>query len=90
MNSNGTHRVMTSPDGITWTAQTAAEANGWNSVTYGTGVFVAVASSGTHRVMTSPDGVTRTAQTAAEANAWLSVTYGNGTSVAVTNSGRTM
>jgi hypothetical protein len=30
------------PDGITWTARTAAEANGWTSVTYGNGLFVAV------------------------------------------------
>ena len=67
---DGTHRVMTSPDGVTWTAQTAAEANGWDSVTFGNGVFVAVAQGGTHRVMTSPDGVTWTAQTAAEANTW--------------------
>ena len=35
-------RVMTSPDGVTWTAQTAAEANSWNGVTYGNGQFVAV------------------------------------------------
>ena len=43
---------MTSPDGITWTARTAAEANGWYSVTYGNGLFVAVAYTGTNRVMT--------------------------------------
>lgn len=36
-----------------WTPQTAAEANGWRSVTYGNGLFVAVAWDGTHRVMTS-------------------------------------
>ena len=35
---------MTSPDGITWTARSAAEANNWNSVTYGNGLFVAVSS----------------------------------------------
>jgi len=44
---------MTSPDGINWTSQTAAEANSWNSVCYGNGLFVAVASTGTNRVMTS-------------------------------------
>ena len=38
----GTHQVMTSPDGVTWTARTAAEANSWDSVTYGNGQFVAV------------------------------------------------
>jgi hypothetical protein len=47
-------RVMTSPDGITWTIRTPAADNNWRSVTYGNGLFVAVASSGTgNRVMTS-------------------------------------
>ena len=36
-----------------WTARTAAEANYWRSVTYGNGLFVAVAYNGTNRVMTS-------------------------------------
>ena len=54
VSSSGTgNRVMTSPDGITWTARTAAD-NSWNSVTYGNGLFVAVSGSGTgNRVMTS-------------------------------------
>ena len=63
--------------------QTAAEANIWYSVTYGNGLFVAVAGSGTHRVMTSPDGITWTARTAAAASSWYGVTYGNGLFVAV-------
>ncbi len=38
-----------------WTARTSAADNDWQSVTYGNGLFVAVASSGTgNRVMTSP------------------------------------
>ena len=80
---------------VTWTARTAAEANAWYSVTYGNGVFVAVAAtpppfgppSGANRVMTSTDGVTWTARTAAEANSWSSVTYGNGVFVAVASDG---
>ncbi|MGO4819186.1 beta strand repeat-containing protein, partial [Flavobacterium sp. W22_SRS_FP1] len=71
----------------TWTAQTAAEQIAWTSVTYGNGLFVAVASTGTNRVMTSPDGITWTAQTAAEQSIWLSVTYGNGLFVAVARDG---
>ena len=47
---------MTSPDGITWTSQTAPEANNGTAVTYGNGLFVAVASSGTHRVMVYSNG----------------------------------
>jgi hypothetical protein len=46
---------MTSPDGITWTSRNSAVGNNWISVTYGNGLFVAVAFSGTgNRVMTSP------------------------------------
>jgi hypothetical protein len=48
---------MTSPDGVTWTARSAAEANFWVSVAYGNGVWVAVADNGTNRVMTSLDAV---------------------------------
>jgi hypothetical protein len=82
---------MTSPDGITWTAQTAAANNDWVSVTYGGGLFVAVATSGTaaNRVMTSPDGITWTAQTVAALlnKNWLGITYGDGLFVAVSNAG---
>ena len=70
-----------------WTARTAAAANSWKCVTYGNGLFVAVASDGTSRVMTSPDGITWTARTAAEVSGWYSITYGNGLFVAVAYSG---
>ncbi|SVC88695.1 uncharacterized protein METZ01_LOCUS341549, partial [marine metagenome] len=73
--------------GVTWTARAAAEANAWNDVTYGNGLFVAVARDGTNRVMTSPDGTTWTARAAAEANQWRGVSYGNGLFVAVASSG---
>ncbi|MCB9814238.1 hypothetical protein H6784_02355 [Candidatus Nomurabacteria bacterium] len=53
VSDSGTNRVMTSPDGITWTARAASEANSWTSVTYGNGLLVAVAQTGTNRVMTS-------------------------------------
>ncbi len=69
--------------GEVWEAQTAAEANSWYSVTYGNGLFVAVAYDGTNRIMTSPDGITWTPRAAAEANMWHSVTYGDGLFVAV-------
>ncbi len=74
--------------GITWTSQNAAAANRWQSVTYGNGLFVAVASTGAgNRVMTSPDGITWTIRTSAADNNWSSVTYGNGLFVAVAWSG---
>ena len=47
------NRVMTSPDGITWTSRTSAADNAWYSVAYGDGLFVAVSGDGTDRVMTS-------------------------------------
>lgn len=40
-------RVMTSPDGITWTLRSSAVDNQWIDVTYGNGRFVAVAVAGT-------------------------------------------
>jgi hypothetical protein len=85
--SDGSSRVMTSTDGETWTARTAAEANSWRSVVFGNGVFVAVASTGTNQVMTSTNGETWTARSAAGRNSWNSVVYGNGVFVAVAGSG---
>ena len=87
--SSGANRVMTSPDGVTWTARTAAAASYWSSVTYGNGLFVAVADFPKPgiQVMTSPDGITWTARTAAAPSSWRSVTYGNGLFVAVAYDG---
>jgi hypothetical protein len=74
--------------GYNWTLSSSAVDNQWLSVTYGNGLFVAVASSGLgNRVMTSPDGITWTSRTSAVDNNWQSVTYGNGLFVAVASSG---
>jgi len=73
--------------GVKWATSSAAENNNWTSVTYGNGLFVAVAMGGTNRVMTSPDGINWTPRAAAEVNNWTSVTYGNGLFVAVAYSG---
>jgi hypothetical protein len=80
---------MTSPDGITWTAQSAAGDNdSWRSVVYGNGLFVAVAAAGTDRIMTSPDGVTWTARGTNDGltPSFFAVTFGNGRFVAFVNS----
>jgi hypothetical protein len=45
--------VLKSLDGITWTSRTSAADNGWFGITYGKGLFVAVAVTGTNRIMTS-------------------------------------
>ncbi len=82
--TGGPDRVMTSPDGLTWTPRSPAEPNSWDSVAYGNGLFVAVSYDGTDRVMTSPDGTTWSPVSAAgNDDGWLSVTYGNGLFVAV-------
>jgi hypothetical protein len=80
---------MTSPDGITWTARTSSPTNNnWRSVTYGNGLFVAVAGSVSgNGVMTSPDGITWTARTSPTDNIWRSVAYENGVFVAVSYTG---
>jgi len=74
---SGTNRVMTSPDGTTWTARAASEANSWYLVCWSPelSLFCAVSFDGTNRVMTSPDGTTWTARAASEANSWLSVCW---------------
>ena len=61
-------RVMTSPDGITWTLRSAATAATWRGVTWSAdlGLFCAVAQDG--NVMTSPDGLTWALQTAQSAS----------------------
>jgi hypothetical protein len=79
---------MGAPVGLSWTLRTSAADNDWRSVTYGNGLFVAVATTGTgDRVMTSPDGITWTLRTSAADNDWHGVTYGNGLFVAVAHSG---
>ena len=67
---------MTSPDGITWTGQTAGVdlSTALKSVTWTGTQFVAVGAYGTSRVMTSPDGITWTGRTSADATTeWYSV-----------------
>lgn len=88
----GTNRVMTSPDGVTWTLRTAdSDANGWRAIVWiaELGLFVAVANAGTNRAMSSPDGITWTARTPAADNNWQSLAWSPslGLLVAVGDSG---
>jgi hypothetical protein len=74
--------VLTSPDGVTWTSQSAAVALTWNAVTWGNGLFVAVggvSTAATNLVMTSSDGSTWTSRTspASITISWRAVTWGN-------------
>jgi hypothetical protein len=75
--------------GITWAAQaTPIPTLSWSNISYGNGVYVAVATSGTgSRAMTSPDGVTWTLRTTPTDNQWYDITFGNGLFVAVAGNG---
>lgn len=66
-----------------WIAGTLPSSANWQSVTYGNGIFVAIAN-GSNQAATSQDGITWTAQTLPDNVTTLtSVTYGNGIFVAV-------
>jgi hypothetical protein len=86
--SSGGYFVMTSPDGIAWTARTAIFGT-WSSIAYGNGTFVAVTSAGTPHLMTSTDGIAWTARTVPNNN-WYSVVHGDGKFVAVASTGQVM
>jgi hypothetical protein len=83
-NSGGSGQVFTSPDGFIWTSRTAASNDTWSAITYGNGLFVAVASSYTAGggIMTSPDGITWTLRVGVGGGGFTGVTYGAGTYVA--------
>lgn len=89
---DGSDRIITSPDGINWTARTVPELNEWEDVAFYNGRFVAVSNNGTNRVVTSTDGITWTPYAAAEQNSWRWLAGGNGRFVAASNDGtnRTM
>jgi len=78
--------IRTSIDGVTWTSRTPSEAMWFQAISYGNGLFVAVARSGTNRIMTSPDGITWTSRTTAINPTFSGVAYGNGIWVAVSDS----
>ncbi|MEQ9362681.1 MAG: hypothetical protein RIF32_00475 [Leptospirales bacterium] len=50
---DGTNRIMTSTDGVTWTARQQAESNQWKGVAFGNNTFVVVSIDGTNRVQTA-------------------------------------
>lgn len=69
----GTGVVVTSPDAVVWTVQTAPSSN-WRSVCWAPelGLFVAVT---TNSIMTSSNGITWTLRTAAVEAEWVSVAW---------------
>lgn len=84
--SGSGNRVMTSPDGVTWTTRsTSGLDNTWRSVAYGNGVFVAVSYDG--NAMTSTDGITWIDRSPPAGHFFTRIAFGNGVFVAVANSG---
>lgn len=80
--------VNTSPDGLTWTSRTPAANIWWQDITFGIGLFVAVAQTGTgNRVMTSPNGINWTSRSTPMDADFKGVAYGNGVFVAVSTGG---
>lgn len=77
-NAGGTtDRVMTSPDGVTWTSH-AAVANGWWGVCWSPALTLYVAcgdASSSAGIMTSPDGSSWTARTTPTAGVYRSVCW---------------
>lgn len=84
----GTNRIMTSPDGVTWTPRSFALAKPWKSIAYGNGVFVAVAMSGNQGIISSTNGIDWSGRNPGFTNdEWASVAYGNGVFVAIATTG---
>lgn len=77
--------VAYSEDGINWTARVAVANDAqWYAVTYGAGLFVAVAYGNTNQtIMTSPDGINWTARSSSTYSGWQDIIYGAGKFVAV-------
>jgi hypothetical protein len=84
--SNSDQDVAYSQDGgTTWANHaTALPATGFDSLTYGKGLFVALKSGSTDAV-TSPDGETWTARTLPNSKTWIDVVWGNGIFVALSS-----
>jgi alpha-tubulin suppressor-like RCC1 family protein len=90
-NTGTGNRVMTSPDGITWTIQTSPADYNWTSICWSKQLtlLVSVSSSGIgNRVMTSSDGINWTLRTTPVDNNWSSVCWASELNlfVAVSNS----
>lgn len=77
--------------GTTWTSITlpGPPPAVYTDVTYGNGMFVAVAQSNTNFCATSPDGINWTQRTLPSTTDWFSVAYGNGLFLAMSGNSNT-
>jgi hypothetical protein len=72
------NRVMTSPDGISWSSRSSAADNAWTSLCWSPQreLLVAAASSGTgNRIMTSADGLSWTVRSSPADLGWRSLCW---------------
>jgi len=91
-----TGRILTSPDGITWTSRSLPTndftvfpiSENISSITYGNNLFVATISSNTigNSILTSPDGITWTLRKSI-VSTWTKIEFFENTFIAIANSG---
>ena len=72
----GANSAYNSVDGITWSSAVTIPTANWQDITYGQGLFVAVAS-GTNSIITTQDGITWTTQTLPSSATWATVGFSN-------------
>ena len=82
---DGPNGVMTSTDGVSWTARPSPGAIPVRSVAWGNGLFMAVSSSGSPLGMVSSDGITwvPVKDSVLDAGEWMSVVHAEGRFVGV-------
>ena len=82
------HRVMTSPNGASWTGRTPPAVKDWTAICYGT-LFAACASNntGTENIMTSSNAIDWTMRTTPAGTQYRGIAYGGGVYVAIANAG---
>ena len=77
--SGPNNRVMTSPDGVTWTNRASAADNDWQDIVWAheLNLFVACSLTGvSDRIMTSPDGINWTIRNSSGVNeGWTSIAW---------------
>jgi hypothetical protein len=72
----GANSAYHSVDGMSWSAAVTIPTANWQDITFGQGLFVAVATS-SNIVITSQDGITWTQQSLPSSATWSSVTFAN-------------
>ncbi|NCU72579.1 MAG: hypothetical protein EBY66_06165, partial [Candidatus Fonsibacter lacus] len=89
IDANG--RIYTSPDAITWTKRRDSDTDTWSTITYGNGMFVAVANAGgSDGALYSIDGIGWTRMSNVPNYAWNGSTFGDSKFVVVGDSGASM